>query len=389
MLGIQAPRRVRFNIAGTIYETFLETLERFPSTLLGDSLRRVDFFDSNTNTYYINHSAIAFDAILFYYQSNGRLIRPPHVPMEIFEEECVFYDLGTKAIGNMKAKEGYEFDDTETTLTDFRKLTKFQKLWQFFEEPTSSLAAQIYLLITLIITTTTVMIDCFVTLAVYGHSDTFRVLDYVSNYTNFIFLAEFFARLISTPSKPKFFKSTRNIVDILAILPLITFIAITDERLQNVLFHKVFRLFRVLRLTLWARYFRSLKMVLEILSNCVSDILMLILFIAIASTLLGTITYYAELEDKNSPVSSVPDGMWLAVQTIVTLGYGDIIPVTVIGKLFTALTAAVGALTVILPLLSLEEKYIDIYTKMFRIKAIHLDPLKPFKKSLKRMSDRK
>ena len=87
----------------------------------------------------------------------------------------------------------------------------------------------------------------------------------------------------------------------------------------------------------------------------------------ISITLFGSMIYYTEIDNPETPIVSVPEGMWLAMQTVVSVGYGDKIPVSIWGKIASALTAVIGALTMTLPLLSLGGKYFAIYTKTFDV----------------------
>jgi len=73
--------RVIINVSGLRVETRLVTLERFPDTLLGDSCRRDHYFDALRNEYFFDRNRASFDAILYYYQSAGRLRRPTNVPL--------------------------------------------------------------------------------------------------------------------------------------------------------------------------------------------------------------------------------------------------------------------------------------------------------------------
>ena len=67
-------------------------------SVLQDALRKEYFFDRNRPS---------FDAILYYYQSGGRLRRPVNVPIDVFTEEIKFYDLGEPAMEKYKEDEGY------------------------------------------------------------------------------------------------------------------------------------------------------------------------------------------------------------------------------------------------------------------------------------------
>ncbi|XP_010004034.1 PREDICTED: potassium voltage-gated channel subfamily A member 1-like, partial [Chaetura pelagica] len=68
--------RVVINIAGLRFETQLKTLAQFPNTLLGNPKKRMRYFDPLRNEYFFDRNRPSFDAILYYYQSGGRLRRP-------------------------------------------------------------------------------------------------------------------------------------------------------------------------------------------------------------------------------------------------------------------------------------------------------------------------
>ena len=79
--------RVVINVSGERYETWESTLSRYPQTLLGSPSKRSLYFDQRHHEYFFNRNRLAFDAILFYYQSCGRLVKPEPIPEDIFAEE--------------------------------------------------------------------------------------------------------------------------------------------------------------------------------------------------------------------------------------------------------------------------------------------------------------
>jgi hypothetical protein len=86
--------KVIINVSGLRFETRASTLQRYPHTLLGDKQRRALFFDYMNNEYFFERHRSSFEAILYFYQSGGRLTRPEHISAEIFLEEIKFFDLG-------------------------------------------------------------------------------------------------------------------------------------------------------------------------------------------------------------------------------------------------------------------------------------------------------
>jgi len=86
--------KVIINVSGSRFETRASTLQRYPHTLLGDKQRRAHFFDYMNNEYFFERHRSSFEAVLYFYQSNGRLTRPENISAEIFLEEIKFFDLG-------------------------------------------------------------------------------------------------------------------------------------------------------------------------------------------------------------------------------------------------------------------------------------------------------
>jgi len=89
-------------VSGLRFETQLRTLNQFPDTLLGDPTRRLRYFDPLRNEYFFDRNRPSFDAILYYYQSGGRLRRPVNVPLDVFSEEIKFYELGEMATNKFR-----------------------------------------------------------------------------------------------------------------------------------------------------------------------------------------------------------------------------------------------------------------------------------------------
>ena len=93
--GAEPFDKVIINVSGLRFETRSSTLSRYPNTLLGDKQRRAFYFDCMNNEYFFERHRSSFEAVLYFYQSGGRLTRPEHISAEIFLEEIKFFDLGT------------------------------------------------------------------------------------------------------------------------------------------------------------------------------------------------------------------------------------------------------------------------------------------------------
>jgi len=103
-------RRIRINVSGQRFETRLRVLDRHPLTLLGDVVRRRQFYDAERRELFFDRHRPSFEAIFAYYQTGGRLRRPYHVPDDVFLAELEFYELEDEAIEEYKRSEGHVFE---------------------------------------------------------------------------------------------------------------------------------------------------------------------------------------------------------------------------------------------------------------------------------------
>ncbi len=135
------------------------------------------------------------------------------------------------------------------------------------------------------------------------------------------------------------------LIDLLAILPFyLPKLFPMDMREVRVL-----RLFRLLRIFKLGRYSTALQLLGRILYNkkeelAVGLVVMLILLVFASSSM-----YYVEREAQPEAFSSIPAAMWWSVVTLTTVGYGDVSPVTPLGKLLGAFVALIGVGTFALP----------------------------------------
>ena len=132
------------------------------------------------------------------------------------------------------------------------------------------------------------------------------------------------------------------LVDLLAILPFYLSLWITAD----LMFLRVFRLFRIFKLT---RYSPAMSLMLTVLrkearSFGAAMFIMLVVLVFAASGI-----YLVENKAQPVEFGSIPAAMWWAVATLTTVGYGDVTPITMWGKVFGACVTVVGVGMVALP----------------------------------------
>lgn len=366
----ECSERVIINISGLRFETQLKTLSRFPATLLGDPRKRMRFFDPLRNEYFFDRNRPSFDAILYYYQSGGRLRRPVSVPVDIFLEEIHFYEFDEDVIQLFRDDEGLPREE-DRPLPD----NEFQRqFWLLFEYPESSGPARIIAIVSVMVILISIIIFCLETLPEFREVPSVRANHVngsaqgreVSPFTDPFFMVEtlcivwfsfeFTMRFLSCPSKPAFFKNIMNLIDVVAIAPYFITLGLdlaehqgSSQQAASLAVLRVIRLVRVFRIFKLSRHSKGLQILGQTLHSSLRELGLLIFFLIIGVVLFSSSVYFAEAEDPDSEFSSIPDAFWWAVVTMTTVGYGDMCPSTIGGKFVGSLCAIAGVLTIALP----------------------------------------
>lgn len=366
--------RVLINIAGLRFETQLGTLNQFPDTLLGDPDKRIKYFDPLRNEYFFDRNRPSFDGILYFYQSGGKIRRPVNVSIDVFADEIRFYQLGEEAMDRFREDEGF-IKEEEKPLPQ----NEFQKqVWLIFEYPESSSPARGIAIVSVLVITISIITFCLETLPEFRDERELPVTSRAINgtlerpsltFTDPFFIIEttcviwftfeLFVRFFACPSKSEFSKTIMNIIDIMSILPY--FITLGTElaeqqgqehngqQAMSLAILRVIRLVRVFRIFKLSRHSKGLQILGQTLKASMRELGLLIFFLFIGVILFSSAVFFAEADEPESHFSSIPDAFWWAVVTMTTVGYGDMRPVTVGGKIVGSLCAIAGVLTIALP----------------------------------------
>jgi voltage-gated potassium channel len=153
----------------------------------------------------------------------------------------------------------------------------------------------------------------------------------------------------------KYIFSFLGLVDLFSILPFyLPFLITIDLRVMRVL-----RLLRLLRLLKLNRHSKSLKLIGQVLKNTKNDILVTVFMVFILLVLASTLMYSLENEAQPEAFENIGQALWWAVATLTTVGYGDIYPITPLGKLLSGVIALLGIGIVALPTGIISSAYID------------------------------
>lgn len=127
------------------------------------------------------------------------------------------------------------------------------------------------------------------------------------------------------------------LIDLLAIAPFFIPAAAFDLR-----FLRAMRLFRLVRLLKAGRYITALGLFRRVMREKREELVLSLALMAVLLIVSSSVMYYAENGAQPDKFSSIPASMWWAVATLTTVGYGDVIPQTEVGRLAAGLISIVG-----------------------------------------------
>ena len=188
------------------------------------------------------------------------------------------------------------------------------------------------------------------------HNNYNTIFVYFEFFSIVIFTAEYVLRLWTAPYKfnlPKntfrpylrYFFSFLGIIDLCAILPFY-FPLITDADLRILRVLRTFRLLRILKLS---RYNNSFKLIVKVLRRQKEKLFITLFFIVIMILLASSIMYFVETAVQPDKFPNIPATLWWAVGALTTVGYGDVYPITILGKILGSVIAVMGIGLIALP----------------------------------------
>ena len=173
-------------------------------------------------------------------------------------------------------------------------------------------------------------------------------------FTVVVFTVEYVARVWSCTVEPEFARPVvgrlrfagrpLRVIDLLAFVPFYLPFLGVDLRVIRLL-----RVLRILRVAKLARYSSALQLIGRVTCTRKEELFVTTIFMLILLIIASTLMYYAESDIQPQHFGDIPSTMWWAVVTLTTVGYGDVYPITGLGKLIAALIAILGIGMVALP----------------------------------------
>ncbi|XP_076169064.1 potassium voltage-gated channel protein Shaw [Ptiloglossa arizonensis] len=389
--------RVILNVGGVRHETYKSTLKKIPATRLSRLTEALVNYDPVLNEYFYDRHPGVFAQVLNYYRT-GKLHYPTDVCGPLFEEELEFWGLDSNQVEPCCWSTYSIHRDTQATLAILDKLdvereklseeeiarlygfeeeynrgtlSKWQKLrpriWALFDEPYSSVTAKCIACVSILFICLSVLCFCLKshrTLERSGNNqqygellrsesnwneddvDSYPVLFYLEHACNAWFTLEITLRCLVSPSLKRFAVSPVNAIDLAATLSFYT-----EFLTESSLYLEVLSIARVLRLFKLTRHSPGLRILIHTFKASAKELALLVFFLVLGIVVFASLIFYAErLQDNpHNDFDSIPHGLWWALVTMTTVGYGDMTPKTFPGMFIGGLCALTGVLAIALP----------------------------------------
>lgn len=368
------------NISGRRFETWQNTLEKYPDTLLGSNEKDF-FYEEESQEYFFDRDPDIFRHILNYYRT-GKLHFPKNECLTQYDEELAFFGIMPDVIGDC-CYEDYrdrKRENAERLMDD--KLDEEEggdgivpeklreRMWRAFETPHTSTPALVFYYVTGFFIAVSVMANVVETVScgrVAGRNDVqpcgekYKIMFFcLDTACVMIFTAEYFLRLYAAPDRCKFMRSVMSVIDFVAIMPYYIGLGLSDDNEVSGAFVTL-RVFRVFRIFKFSRHSQGLRILGYTLQSCASELGFLVFSLAMAIIIFATIMFYCEKSVAGSTFTSIPAAFWYTIVTMTTLGYGDMVPSTMLGKLIGGVCSLSGVLVIALPVPVIVSNFSRIY----------------------------
>ncbi len=228
------------------------------------------------------------------------------------------------------------------------------RVWDLCEPDADASALEhrlhVMILVLIVLNVAAVVLESVASIAA-RHGAFFRAFEYFSVA---VFSLEYAARVWSCTADPRyahplwgrlhFMVTPMALVDLVAVLPSYLFFLKADLRVM-----RAFRLLRLARIGKIGRYSEAAVVLMRVLRAKREEMLVTLSLVGILGVVFASLAFYAETDAQPDKFPDIPHAMWWAFVTITTVGYGDIAPITPLGKVIGVATAVLGILMIALP----------------------------------------
>ena len=208
----------------------------------------------------------------------------------------------------------------------------------------SSKSFDIILLIVIILAVFATMLESIESIRA-NHGELLRAAEWVFTI---LFMLEYAARLYSVKSPLKYAFSFYGTIDLLAWVPLWITLILKEDSAHYLAMIRILRVLRVFRILKLMNLVGDSNRLIRAMRDSAGKIFVFLFFILTLVTVAGSIMYIIE-GSKNEAFSSIPTSIYWAIITVTTVGFGDVYPITAIGKMITSVMVLVGYAIIAVP----------------------------------------
>eukprot|EP00093_Oithona_nana_P002881 02881.XXX_36532_44873_1 [CDS] Oithona nana genome sequencing. len=385
-----------------------------------------DAYSLVDNEYFFDRHPRSFNSILNFYRTGNLHVVDEMCVMafsddleywkidEIYLESCCQNKFNTRKEHVEEEMKKEALNVKKEVEEDFGtgKFAKYQKcLWDLIEKPHTSTAAKIISVISIAFVVASTVGMTLNTIPSIQHRNAKNEpidnpkLALIEAICISWFTIEYLLRLAGAPEKWAFMKGAMNVIDVLAILPYYVSLFLMEPQgygdpedlmttteqttstttmswqeeeeeggasfddVRRII--QVFRIMRIMRIFKLARHSTGLQSIAFTLKNSYKELGLLMLFLAMGVLIFSSLCYFAEKEEPDTLFSSIPASFWWAIITMTTVGYGDMSPITGVGKIIGTCCAISGVLVMALPIPIIVNNFAEFYNEQIkREKAI-------------------
>ncbi|XP_048384456.2 potassium voltage-gated channel subfamily S member 2-like [Stegostoma tigrinum] len=386
---------IQVNVGGLKRRLRRGSLSRFPDTRLAQLLRcrSLDSIlqlcdDYDGEEYYFDRNPALFPRIVDFYRTGElRTAGGKHCVFSL-GQEIEYWGIGAGSLSRLTPGDRDEDGDgdgasdlgsssssLDEVLSFYRDAASYdgqklgscrRRLWLMLENPGYNAASRCYSAISILMVLSSITAMCVHSMAEFQRlSPHFEALEH---FCIACFTLELLARLLVSPGVGHFFHRPLNLIDLMSILPFyLTLLAKLAMESSPALANlgrvvQVLRLMRIFRVLKLARHSTGLRSLGATLKHSYREVGLLLLYLSVGVSVFSVVAYTIEKEE-NSSLATIPSCWWWATVSMTTVGYGDVVPISIGGKLTASACILAGILVVVLPITLIFNKFSHFYRR--------------------------
>ncbi|XP_020636558.1 potassium voltage-gated channel subfamily V member 2-like [Pogona vitticeps] len=399
---------LNLNVGGKCFQIACKVAARYPVTRIGqlalstDPTKKLSLCDDYSvpkNEYFFDRDPLVFLYVFHFYRSGVMWVMEELCPANFVEEieywgvhmkyaqrccRILFEEKQDELNEHLKVQRELEAEiaplEREETFEGQFLGGLRRVIWNLIEKPYSSIPAKVI----------AIMSSFFVLLSIVGmtlstveemqHKTSKKMMEMMETICAVFFTLEYLMRLVSAASFRQFLRAAFSAIDLVAILPF--YIQLLFENLGEAEgdYHeelhkmrsvgklgkvlKLIKLMRIFRLLKLARHSTGLRAFGFTIRQCYQQVCCLLLFIAMGVFTFSALMHSVEHDVPGTNFTSIPDAWWWAAVSLSTVGYGDTVPDTLLGRMVAFGCISFGIILNGMPISILYNKFSDYYAKL-------------------------